>query len=384
MYICFRRLSNTACAVTNSIKTLWRDLLLFAALHKRLSFDALRRLLYNGPKANGPSDGCPLGPVRGTHLQGVAAGHGLFSLKEECEMEPAIIVHGGAGDIPTELHKAHLEGVRHAVEAGWDLLHAGGSAMDAVEAAIVVMEDDEAFNAGRGSFLNADGQVELDAGFMDGAELQVGAVASVQLIQNPIRLARAVMERTKHVLLVGQGAQRFAHKIGFSPCDLTDLAVPREFARWQNLLFGQSDPKAQAPLLLSDTVGCVALDRAGHVAAGTSTGGMPNKMPGRVGDVPMVGCGFYADDQLGGASSTGWGESIAKVLLARLALHYLQQLGDPWAAAEAAIRELSERVKGEGGIILLGPDGRPGWHHNTPHMARAYLTPGMDAPEVGI
>ena len=299
-------------------------------------------------------------------------------------MEPAIIVHGGAGDIPPELHQAHQQGVRRAIEAGWELLVAGASAMDAVEAAIVIMEDDEAFDAGRGSFLNADGQVELDAGCMDGAELHVGAVASVQFIRNPIRLARAVMDRSEHVLLVAQGAQRFAHKMGFASCDLTDLAVPREFARWQKLLFGQSSPARQAFSPPSDMVGCVALDRAGHIAAGTSTGGTPNKMPGRVGDVPMVGCGFYADDRLGGASSTGWGESIAKVLLARLVLHHLQQLGDPWAAAEAAIEELAERVNGSGGIILLSPDGRPGWHHNTPHMSRAYRMSTMDAPVVRI
>ena len=299
-------------------------------------------------------------------------------------MEPAIIVHGGAGDIPADLHEAHLQGVRRAVEAGWGLLDSGGSAMDAVETAIAIMEDDDAFDAGRGSFLNADGQVELDAGFMDGTELQVGAVASVQFIQNPIRLARTVMEKSKHVLLVGQGAQRFAHKMGFSTCDLTDLAVPREFERWQKALFGQASAAPQALPPLSDTVGCVALDRSGHVAAGTSTGGTPNKMPGRVGDVPMVGCGFYADDQLGGASSTGEGENIAKVLLARLVLHHLQQLGDPWAAAQAAIQALSQRVKGQGGIILLSPEGKPGWHHNTPHMSRAYRTQGMDAPRVEI
>jgi beta-aspartyl-peptidase (threonine type) len=121
----------------------------------------------------------------------------------------------------------------------------------------------------------------------------------------------------------------------------------------------------------------VALDRAGHVAAGTSTGGTPNKMPGRVGDVPMVGCGFYADDQLGGASSTGWGESIAKVLLARLALHHLQEQSDPHDAARAAIRVLSDRVNGLGGVILLSPDGQTGWHTNTPHLACAYRTAGM-------
>lgn len=299
-------------------------------------------------------------------------------------MQPSIIVHGGAWDIPPDQHEAHTEGTRRAVIAGWAVLAAGGSARDAVEAAIVVMEDDETFDAGRGSFLNADGQVELDAGFMDGAELQVGAVAGVQFIRNPIRLARAVMENSEHVLLVAQGAQRFAHKMGFPPCDLTDLAVPREFKRWQKLLYDRTYSTQQAFRHPADTVGCVALDHAGHVAAGTSTGGTANKMPGRVGDVPMVGCGFYADDALGGASCTGWGESIAKVILARLGLYHLQRLSDPLAAAQAAIQVLADRVHGLGGIILLSPDGRPGWCSNTPHMACAYRTAEMDAPLVSL
>jgi beta-aspartyl-peptidase (threonine type) len=299
-------------------------------------------------------------------------------------MRPAIIVHGGAWDIPQDAHQAHRQGTLHAVEAGWAMLAAGGTAMDAVEAAIVVMEDDETFDAGRGSFLNADGQVELDAGCMDGAALQVGAVASVQFIQNPIRLARAVMEKSEHVLLVAQGAQRFAQRMGFPTCNLTDLAVPREFERWQKLLYDRTYSARQSFVHPADTVGCVALDQAGHLAAGTSTGGTPNKMPGRVGDVPMVGCGFYADDELGGASSTGWGESIAKVLLARLALHHLHELGDPQAAAQTAIQVLADKVSGLGGIILLSRDGRPGWHCNTPHMAHAYQTAGMEAPVVGL
>jgi len=184
------------------------------------------------------------------------------------------------------------------------------------------------------------------------------------------------MDQSEHILLVADGAQRFAQKMGIPPCTLTDLVVPRELERWQAFL-RQQDQAA-------DTVGCVALDRHGHVAAGTSTGGTPNKMPGRVGDVPMVGCGFYADDEMGGASSTGWGESIAKVILARMALHHLEALGDPQAAARAAIQVLIDKVKGRGGIILLSPDGRPGWHHNTPHMVHAFRTAGMDAPLVGL
>jgi len=264
------------------------------------------------------------------------------------------------------------------------MLAAGSSALDAVEAAVVTMEDDETFDAGRGSFLNADGQVELDAGFMNGADLNVGAVAGVQFIRNPIRLARAVMEKSEHVLLIAQGAQRFAHKLGFPTCDLTDLAVPREFERWQKLLYDKDYSTRQAFTRPADTVGCVALDEAGHIAAGTSTGGTPNKMPGRVGDVPMVGCGFYADDELGGASSTGWGESIAKVILARLALHCLQESDDPQTAAQAAIQTLSHKVNGVGGIILLTPEGRPGWHYNTPHMAYAFRCTDMEAPQVGL
>jgi beta-aspartyl-peptidase (threonine type) len=306
------------------------------------------------------------------------------TLTEEPVMKPAIIVHGGAGDISADLQEAHKEGARHAVEAGWAALAAGSSARDAVEAAIVVMEDDETFDAGRGSYLNADGQVELDAGFMDGAGLLVGAVAGVQFIRNPIRLARAVMEKSQHVLLIAHGAERFAQKMGFPVCDLTDLAVPREFERWQKLLYDRTYSARESFAHAADTVGCVALDQGGHVAAGTSTGGTPNKMPGRVGDVPMVGCGFYADDEFGGASCTGWGEAIAKVILARLALHRLHRLGDPQAAARAAIQVLADKVNGLGGVILLSPDGRPGWFCNTPHMAYAYRTGGMEAAVVGL
>ncbi len=298
--------------------------------------------------------------------------------------QPAIIVHGGAGDIPILLQAPHLVGCQRAAEAGWAVLAAGGSAVDAVEAAILVMEDDDAFDAGRGSHLNAEGVVELDAGFMDGHQMLVGAVAALQRVRNPIRVARAVMERSEHVLIVAEGARRFAERMGIETCSAADLVVPRELERWQALQGRKEFHTRQAFTRPSDTVGAVALDGNGWVAAGTSTGGTLNKMPGRVGDVPMVGCGFYADDALGGASSTGWGESIAKVILARLALHHLQELGDPQAAARAAIQELGHRVGGLGGVILLAPDGRPGWDYNTPHMAYAYRTAGMDAPVTGL
>lgn len=299
-------------------------------------------------------------------------------------MKPSIIVHGGAGEWEPELIGPGREGVYRAAQAGWIVLAGGGSALDAVEAAIVIMEDDDTFDAGRGSFLNADGQVELDAGFMDGKDLRVGAVAGVQFIQNPIRLARAVLEKSDHVLLVAAGAQRFAAKMGFRPCELTDLAVPREFERWQKHLREGAGSGHRRRRKVGDTVGCVAMDQDGHVAAGTSTGGTANKMPGRVGDVPMVGCGFYADDRLGGASSTGWGEAIAKVLLARLVLDRLEQSGDPHEAARAAIHELQDRVAGDGGIILLSPEGHPGWWRNTPCMPFAYQTVGMSEPLVDV
>jgi beta-aspartyl-peptidase (threonine type) len=246
------------------------------------------------------------------------------------------------------------------------------------------MEDDETFNAGRGSFLSAEGQVELDAGCIEGSELGVGAVAGVQFIRNPIRLARTVMERGEHVLLIGRGAHRFAHKMGFHPCELTDLAIPSEFQRWQRLLSDRAFSTRQSFARPSDTVGCVALDQAGHLTAGTLTGSTPNKMQGRVGDVPMVGCGFYADDQLGAASTTGWGASIAKALLARLALHGLEGLQDPQKAAKAAIELLADKVHGLGRVILLSPEGQPGWHCNTHQMAYAHQTAGMIEPAAGM
>ena len=307
-------------------------------------------------------------------------------------MPLALIVHGGAWDIPDNEVAEHQEGCRQALAAGWRVLEQGGHALDAVEAAVRVLEDAPIFDAGVGSVLNRDGDVELDAAVMDGETLRSGAVAAVRRVRNPITLARRVLE-SQVILLVGQGAERFAESAGIPFCDPTELIVERERARWQELhqqsnyraqdAFGAARAKQSAPQPTSlshpgDTVGCVALDRTGQLAAGTSTGGTANKLPGRVGDSPLIGAGLYADTSTGGCSTTGWGESIMKVLLAKTATDLIGAGHTPMEAARAAIDVLARRVGGLGGCILLDAQGRPGLAFNTPRMAYAYRTAGGD------
>jgi L-asparaginase / beta-aspartyl-peptidase len=308
-------------------------------------------------------------------------------------MPLALIVHGGAWDIPDDEVAEHQAGCRQALDVGWDMLQVGGTALDAVEAAVRALEDAPIFDAGVGSVLNRDGDVELDAAVMDGATLRSGAVAAVRRVRNPITLARRVLE-SHVILLVAQGAERFAECVGLPLCGPSELIVERERRRWAELL-AQEDFRTQdafgakkdaggrgevisplPPALTnpSDTVGAVALDRHGHLAAGTSTGGTANKLPGRVGDSPLIGCGLYADDQTAGCSSTGWGESIIKVLLAKTATDLIGAGHDPMAAARLAIDTLARRVAGYGGCILLDGQGRPGFAFNTPRMAYAYRT----------
>ena len=298
-------------------------------------------------------------------------------------MDLAIIVHGGAWEIPEELHEAHIAGCRRAAQDGWAVLTRGGSALEAVEAAVASMEDDPVFDAGRGSCLNAAGQIELDAGLMNGGDMRVGAVAAVQDIANPIRLARLVLEKSPSILLAGYGAQLFAQEMGMPLVPPQSLVVEREQQRWEQLRH-EAGFQVQDAFGKSDTVGAVALDARGNLASGTSTGGVPFKRPGRVGDVPQVGCGFYADNGIGGVSCTGWGESIAKVVLAKTALDLLGQTADAQLAARLAIEILAGKVRGLGGLILLDTHGRPGWAYNTPHMAMAYQLPGMDEPRAQV
>ncbi len=306
----------------------------------------------------------------------------------------SIIVHGGAWNIPDEAVEAHLQGVRAAVLAGWAVLTAGGTALDAVEAAIRLLEDDPTFDAGRGSFLNAAGEIELDASLMDGTTFRVGAVAAVQNIRHPITLARLVLERSEHVLLAGSGAARFAREHGLEPCRPEDLLVGRELDRWRELQarpdFSTPQafrvvPSTSLPERPGDTVGAVALDRHGTIVAGTSTGGTPKKMPGRVGDSPLIGAGTYADSAVGGVSCTGWGESIIKVVLAKTVVDRLEaRPGDPKGAAAAGIDRLARKVQGLGGVIVLDRQGVPAFAYNTPRMARAFLHAGLAAPICGI
>jgi L-asparaginase / beta-aspartyl-peptidase len=283
---------------------------------------------------------------------------------------PVLVVHGGAWNIPEDERDAHTRGVRRAVEAGYALLRDGATALDAVEAAVSLLEDDETFDAGRGSFLTSDGRVQMDALLMDGSTLRAGAVACVERIKNPIRAARLVLEQSSHVYLVGDGAEAFAQQHGMTLVDNATLVLDRERARLQAAQAQARAGIGDSTFTGHDTVGAVALDAAGDLAAATSTGGTVNKTPGRVGDSSVIGCGGYADNRSAAASLTGWGEPIMKLVLAKWAVDRATLMG-PDQAAQDAISYLHARLQGRGGIILLTPDGRFGIAHNTPRMAWA-------------
>jgi beta-aspartyl-peptidase (threonine type) len=287
--------------------------------------------------------------------------------------QPVLLIHGGAWDMPDDAVAAHETGIANALAAGYALLEKGASAVDAVEAAVAVMEDDDTFDAGRGSFLTQDGRVQMDALLMNGGNLRTGGVACVERLRNPIHAARLVLDLSPHVYFVGTGAERFARQHGTALVDNTELIVPRERERLMAFqkaeLAGATDTTFSGTLDSHDTVGAVALDADGNIAAGTSTGGTLSKTPGRVGDSSLIGCGCYADNLSAAVSLTGWGEPIMKLVLGKWAVDRVAAGASPQAAAQAAIDYLFERLGGHGGIILLGPDGRVGLAHNTPRMA---------------
>lgn len=308
-------------------------------------------------------------------------------------MKPSLIVHGGAWDIPDDAVEVCKAGCHRALAAGWSILSQSGSALDAVEAAVVVLEDDPVFDAGFGSHLNSDGLVECDAIVMDGATLRSGAVATLQHVRNPIRLARRVLENCPHMMLVAEGAERFAAEQGVALCQPEELVAEKERDAWlkcRNSKHAAAHHRGHE----QGTVGAVAIDRDGRLFAATSTGGTCCKLPGRVGDSPLIGCGCYADSEAGGVSCTGYGEAIMKVVMAKTAVDFLRHpaatesnpvpgiLPTPTVpdvasvAARETVQILAKRTHATGGLILLDRDGKPGFAFNTPRMAYGYVAAG--------
>jgi len=302
--------------------------------------------------------------------------------------DPVLVVHGGAWAMPDDMVEAHLRGVRNALAAGWRVLERGGPALDAVEETVVIMEDDETFDAGRGSFLNRDGKVQMDALIMDGATLRAGGVGCVERLRNPVRAARKILSESPHVYFVAEGAEQFAAEHGVPLCRNEDLIIPREVERlreYQLEVAGQATEDGNdlfAPSISHDTVGAVALDCSGNIAAATSTGGTLNKAPGRLGDSSLIGCGCYADNLSAAASTTGWGEPIMKLVLAKWTADRVSAGNLPEWAAQEAMNYLKQRLNGHGGIIVLNAQGQFGIAHNTPRMAWACKTAKKE--EAGI
>ncbi len=308
-------------------------------------------------------------------------------------MKPSLIVHGGAWDIPDEAVDVCKAGCERALVAGWSILNQGGSALDAVEGAVVVLEDDPVFDAGFGSHLTLDGHAECDAIVMDGATLRAGSVAALRRIRNPVRLARQVLENCPHMMLVAEGAERFAADQGLQLCAPDELIAEGERDAWlkcRNSKHAAAHHRGHE----QGTVGAVALDSNDRLFAATSTGGTCCKLPGRVGDSPLIGCGCYADNEAGGVSCTGYGEAIMKVVLAKTAADFLRRpvgsdtnpspsiLPKPSTpdvaalAAREAVSVLAKRTHATGGLILLDRKGNPGFAFNTPRMAYAYVANG--------
>ena len=285
----------------------------------------------------------------------------------------SIAIHGGAGTIlrkklSEEQRGEYETSLSTALDAGARLLAEGGSALDAVAAAVVLLEDDPLFNAGRGATFTFDGRIELDAAVMDGRDRAAGSVAGVTTVRNPVLLARAVMEQGPHVFLAGAGAERFAREHGFEPVDPTwfETAERRrqleEFRAHKDAWFDSS--------VKYGTVGAVARDTHRHVAAATSTGGLTGKRWGRIGDSPVIGAGTYADDRACAVSATGAGEFFIRAGVAHTICDRVRFLGETvQQAADATIAEVGA-LGGDGGVIVAGPDGSTAFSFNTPGMYR--------------
>jgi beta-aspartyl-peptidase (threonine type) len=285
------------------------------------------------------------------------------------KVKPIIVVHGGAGEwaIRQPFKDLALQDCQTAAETGQELLLSGSSAIDAVEAAVRILEDSPILDAGRGSYLNQAGEIEMDALIMDGATLQLGAVASVQRVLHPISRARRLMTDSAHNLIVGAGAELFASSINFPRCNFEDLLAPDP--EMQALILAAADGESRSD---GDTVGAVALDMNGNVASATSTGGTRSKHPGRVGDSPLVGSGGYADNWSAAVSATGEGEALMRVVISKRVCDLVAGGLSAQMACEAAIQLLEERTQGHGGLIAVDIRGGVGVAFNTGGMPYAY------------
>jgi beta-aspartyl-peptidase (threonine type) len=284
-------------------------------------------------------------------------------------MQWAILVHGGAGEWQPKDEAAAVAGVTSAVRSAAEVLAANGSALDAVVAAVVALEDDPLFNAGTGAALNRDGDVEMDASVMCGDDLRCGAVAGLRRVRNPVLVARRVMERTRHVMLAGEGALQFARAEGFADYDPLTQRAREAWLR-----------KRTPP---AGTVGAVALDRHGRLAAATSTGGVTLKLPGRVGDSPIPGAGNYAH-AAAACSATGHGELMMRVVAAKDLCDRVARGGHPQAATEALLREMAAGVGADAGFILLSRSGELGVAHGIASMPHAWWREGELAPNARV
>ncbi|MFB0523577.1 MAG: isoaspartyl peptidase/L-asparaginase [Candidatus Bathyarchaeia archaeon] len=308
--------------------------------------------------------------------------------------EPVMVVHGGAGMWREERKSAGLAGVGEAARAGFDILRAGGSALVAVESAVIEMENNEVFNAGRGSTLTIDKRIEMEAFIMDGKTLNAGAVGLLKNIKNPVRLARIVMEATDHVFVTGEGAEKLAEIFDLETADpFTELRMRYWQELREKLMHGELDylPKLHeliksSPQLFDlGTVGAVALDKDRSVAAATSTGGFSLKLPGRIGDSPLIGCGTYADNEAGACSTTGIGEVAVKLVLAKSACDFMRNGKIALEAAESSIRLVNRRMQGRFmGLITVDMLGRIGAAHNSPNLCWAYMTTKTLHPKAAL
>jgi beta-aspartyl-peptidase (threonine type) len=309
--------------------------------------------------------------------------------------KPVIVVQGGAGAWEAERWKEGLVGVKKATEVGFEFLKAGRSAVDAVEAAVMSMEDNKTFNAGLGSTLALDKRIEMEASIMEGKTLNAGATGLLRDIKNPIHLARLIMENTDHVFLVADGAEKLANLYGLERRNpMTELRLRYWCELTQKLKDGEIESlrklekllRAHPSLFATDTVGAVALDKKGNTAAATSTGGRALKLPGRIGDSPLIGCGTYADNEAGACSTTGIGEVAIRLVLAKTACDLMRANQSAQMAADNSIRLVNRRIrlKSSMGLITVDTKGRVGAAHNTPNLCWAYMTSKLSQPRAAM